>query len=391
VHNFYDYVPPGDYFESTPELFSEKAGLRYVEGGQLCLTEPALVEVVREQLVEHIESSSAHLFSFSQNDWGGACACEGCEELASRTGGDSGPLVLFINALAASIENDYPDVLLDTLAYNHTMAPPAELKLRANVVVRFSGFHARDRSRPLRDPANRAVSEALEGWTATTAHLRIWEYAVSYGDHGDLPLAILPVLAEDLRLYRSMGVEGIFLQLDFPVAADMRDLKLWVLSKLIEDPDRELEGLVEEFTEGFYGPAARYVRRYRELLGRRTERRPGFIGYSAQAADYGHLDRRFLRKAQRIFDMAMRSVRGDAVLEDRLDHARLSLDRATLWRWPGGMDRDAVIARYRDTWLTQAALRYTGEAVRAAMAEVEAEIEIIQKSYNRVVAGEEIR
>lgn len=391
VHNFFDYIPPDTYFESNPEYFSEKAGLRYAEGGQLCLTEPGLLDEVRGRLVKHIDSSSARLFSFSQNDWGGACDCDSCRALASRTGGQSGPVVEFVNALAEAIEEVHPEVMLDTLAYDHTMVPPRGLKLRHNVVVRFSGFHARDRSKPVTDRANRAVRQALEGWKEVAAHLRVWEYAVSYGPDGDLPLANLAVLARDLRFYHSAGVEGIFLQHDFPVSADMRDLKLWVLSKLMEEPGRDLEQLVEDFTDGFYGPAGRYVRRYRGLLRRRAEGRAGFIGYHARAADYVHLDRKFLLRAQRIFDRAVRRVRGDRVLEQRLDHARLSLDRATLLRWPGSLDRDAVVARYRNSWLTQTGLRYPGESGRAVMAEVDSELDALQKSYNRAVAGEELQ
>jgi hypothetical protein len=391
VHNFFDYIPPDDYFETNPEFFSERAGLRYVAKGQLCLTEPGLLDAVREKLADYIESSPARLFSFSQNDWGGACECDSCRELASQTGGASGPLVQFVNQLAESIAEEHPDVLLDTLAYNHTMVPPRGMSLRENVVVRFSGFHTRDRSKPVTDPANRAIREALEGWKEVAAHLRVWDYAVSYGVPGDLPLANLPVLARDLRYYLSVGVEGIFLQLDFPVAADMRDLKLWVLSKLLENPARDHNLLVEEFTDGFYGPAGALVRRYLGLLERRTARQPGFIGHQAEAGDYEYLDRKFLLRAQRIFDRAGERVRGDRLLNRRLDHARLSLDRATLWRWPGGLDRDAVVSRYRDTWSTEIGIRYRAEARQAAMAEVDREIEFLQKSYNRAIAGEELR
>jgi hypothetical protein len=262
------------------------------------------------------------------------------------------------------------------------------MKLRDNVVVRFSGFHGRDRSKPITDPANLTIREALEGWLDVTGHLRVWDYAVSYGAQGELPLANLPVLAMDLRYYRDIGVEGIFLQHDFPVAADLRDLKLWVLSKLLEEPDRDHEELVREFTDGFYGPAGGIVRRYLELLESRMARLPVFIGYQAPAADYDYLDRKFLRRAQRIFDRAERKVLGNRLLKRRLDHARLSLDRATLWRWPGVPDRDNVVERYHNTWRAQIEIRYPEESRRAVMAEVEHEIEFLQKRYNYAIAGE---
>jgi hypothetical protein len=199
------------------------------------------------------------------------------------------------------------------------------------------------------------------------------------------------VLAHDLRYYRDIGVEGIFLQHDFPAAMDMRDLKLWVLSKLLEDPGRDHGQLVMEFTDGFYGPAGRFVRRYLDLLECRAERQEGFIGHQAEIADHGYLDRSFLLRAQRIFEKAGRRVRGDATLTRRLNSARLVLDRATLWRWPGSLDRDAVLARYRNSRLDGIALRYPEGFRQAAKAALDREIDLMQKSYNRALDGEELQ
>ena len=88
------------------------------------------------------------------------------------------------------------------------------------------------------------------GWRRAAPNLRIWDYTVIFGPDGDLPLPNLGYLADDLRVYLEHGVDGLFVQHVHPIAGDLRDLKLWMLLKLLEDPHRDASALVREFTEG---------------------------------------------------------------------------------------------------------------------------------------------
>jgi hypothetical protein len=97
---------------------------------------------------------------------------------------------------------------------------------------------------------------------------------------------------------------------------------------------------------------------------------------------------RFFEKAHSLFDRGERRVADDAVLLRRLRHARLSLDRATLWLWPSigkelTVDRRAVAARYRHTWVTQIALTYPEKERPAVMAAVDGELSVLAgRRYN---------
>jgi hypothetical protein len=160
----------------------------------------------------------------------------------------------------------------------------------------------------------------------------------------------LPILAADLRYYLAHGVEGVFVQFDPVVQADMRDLKIWVLLKLLEDPARDVGELTAEFLRGFYGPASGPIARYLELLERAAAARPAHVDYPARAEQYRYLTPRFLLEAQSLFDEAERLAAGDATHERRVRFARLALDRATLLRFErelrAGIDPKAVARRY---------------------------------------------
>jgi hypothetical protein len=309
----------------------------------------------------------------------------------TKYGSAAGPLVELLNRLADTIRDEHPEILLDTLAYMHTLPPPAGARLRDNVVVRLSALQRRDFSLPLSDAAHEELRRTIRGWLAVAPRLRIWDYAVIYGENGDLPLPNLPVLASDLRSYSDWGIDGVFVQLDYPLSSDLRALKRWVLLRLLQDPAADPDALVKEFTRGYYGRAATRLRRYLELLERQAASSPARIGFTASARDFAYLDAPFLLEAHALFDAAERVVRGDGVLLRRVRRARLTLDRATLWRWEtvfgagesaGNLDRSAVAERYRATWYAEIGLRMPATTRRAARAEVDREIVFLDARFH---------
>lgn len=398
VHNFFRYVPPEEYFHGHPEFFSELAGVRTAGRSQLCLTNPDLLELVGRKLERYIEQAEAEarrhsrpaprLFDFSQNDWGGFCTCASCSAIASREGSQSGPLVGFLNPLAQRISPSHPEVLLETLAYHYTFWPPDKLELADNVVVRLSALQRRDFSKPVSHPFHAEYQQAIDGWRRKTRHLWIWDYSVTFGRHGDLPLPNLRVLADDFRYYLEHGVEGMYIQHEYPISADLRDLKQWVMLKLLEDPYRDVDALIAQFTDGFYGRAGKWIRRYLQALEQSAARTPSRIPYPSRPAMYHYLDSRFVPLAQRLFDEAEGSVADEPVLLRRVRHARLSLDRATLYRWnrltkdwearglpqQRRLDPRRIIARYRQTWVQQIELRVPASQEARHLAELEREL-----------------
>lgn len=390
VHTAFAYVPPDELFEVHPEYFSEIDGMRYADG-QLCLSEEGVFELVRERLASNVRRAREQaavdgepaptLYDVSQNDWGRYCRCARCSEQIAREGTPAAPWVAFLNRLAAWAATELPDIRLDTLAYQHTFEPPRTLTLDDRVVVRVSALHQRDFARPLSDPRNAAVARAILGWRERSRHTRVWDYAVLFGDEGELPLPNLKLLADDLRWYRTIGVEGVFLQLEDPLGSDFWDLKMWAVSRLLEEPDLDPSSLVREFTSGYYGKAAPAIRTYLRALERAAARSPATLRFRPRPQDYTYLDAPFLLRSQRWLDDAERRVAGDAPRLLRVRHARLSLDRATLalWRELGAelesaIDRRGVERRFRSTWRVEAERRLGAAAVEPVLAEVERQL-----------------
>lgn len=381
VHTYHMFVPPDPLFETHPEFFTGLTRPRSEAPGQLCVSEPALQEHLVRRLHGFIEASRYRarrseevmpsLYAFSPMDWRGDCDCAPCAPLLEREGGETGPMLDAVNRLADSIREDYPEDAVVALAYRHTAEPPRTLEARDNVIVQYAPLFRQDFTKPLTDPANELVRRRLRGWTERAEHLWVWDYPMSYGVARGMPLPNLHVLGDNLRYYHAAGVTGVFMQTSHPIVGDMRDLKIWLLARLLEDPSADVDRLVREFTDGYYGGAGSIVRKYLQFLERAAAANPHRIGYLPEPEDWGYLDADVLVGAHRLFDEAEAAVGWQPTLLSRVRHARLSLDRATLLRWPyvfpgrataRGLDPEEIARRARRTAHEQITIRLDADS-----------------------------
>jgi hypothetical protein len=398
VHTFYLYLPPKEYFNKHPEWFSEIDGKRTSERAQLCLTNPQVRTLVIEKLKGYIEQARADArragrpapvdFDISQNDWLGMCQCAKCRAIAAREGSQSGLLLNFLNQVADAIRDQYPEVRINTLAYQMCQDPPKTIRPRPNIIPRLCDTDA-NLLRPITHPDNRPFAERLAAWSRICKTLRIWDYAVTYSNHYGLPLPTVHTYPIDYRFFAEHNIEGVFTEHEYAVLADMRDLKIWMMMKLLEDPYRDYDALLGDFTIGFYGPAGPLVRRYLADLQAAAEATNSNVTWFPARSQYRYLTLCFLGKAQVTFDEAEKAVAGDGVLLRRVRHARLPVDRACLVVWSkltrewidgGGepatvpLNREVIAARARETWQAQIDLRFPVAERAAEVAEMEAEL-----------------
>jgi hypothetical protein len=99
-------------------------------------------------------------------------------------GAPSGPLLRAINFLAANLSHDFPNVAMDTLAYQYTRQAPNTTVPLPNVIVRLCDIEA-NFGVPLADssdPANAAFASDLRAWAAISKRLYIWDYVVDFSN-----------------------------------------------------------------------------------------------------------------------------------------------------------------------------------------------------------------
>jgi uncharacterized protein DUF4838 len=332
VHTFFPLIPPDKYFENHPDWFSEIDGKRQQGRTQLCLTN----DEMRQELVRNLKAllrknPAATIASVSQNDWHGNCQCDQCAAIDREEGAPMGSLLRFVNAVAADIEKEFPQVAISTLAYQYTRKPPALVKPRPNVIIRLCSIEC-SFSKPLTDERNQKFRDDIIGWSKICDRLYIWDYTTNFR-HYVLPHPNLRVLGPNVKFFVEHGVKGIFEQGAYQsYASEMAELKGWVLAKLLWNPALDGQELINEFIDGYYGPAGKQLRAYLELIHDEVDRTGDRMGcFSPETAGFLSFDT--MCKGLAHLRAAEAAAGTDAELLHRVRVAQLPVFYAFLLRW----------------------------------------------------------
>ena len=345
VHTFYPLVPPDQYFGKHPEWYSEINGKRVASDAQLCLTNEELKRFVAERVKEWLRGNpKVNIVSVSQNDCGGYCQCAACQALDEKEGSHSGSLLHFVNYVAREVGREFPNVAIDTLAYQYTRKPPRFVRPEPNVIVRLCSIEC-NFARPLTDPSNKTFFQDLVGWSKVSRRLYVWDYVTDFA-HYLKPHPNVFVLGPNVKTFVTHGVRGIFEQGSYTTpGGDMSLLKTWVLAKLLWNPERDPGALIREFLHGYFGPAGPHVGRYLRLLHADAVKGRYYLGCFAPL-QHAFPSYQTMVKSEQAFAQARQAVAGNAELERRVRQVHMPL----LYTWIFRPDLQALAEAEGFAW-----------------------------------------
>lgn len=344
VHTFDSLVPVKEHFDSHPEYFSMVDGERLREHTQLCLTNEDVFALALAGVKRWIaENPGTKIVSVSQNDCYNPCQCPACSALDEKEGSQSGSLIHFVNRIAGAVGKEYPDVLIDTLAYNYTRKPPKHAVPAPNVVVRLCSIECcfahplnecREISYPYkgRIPDDSSFAGDIQGWSKICRRLYVWDYVTNFSNYL-MPFPNFRVLQPNVRFLERHHVRGIFEEGNFSEGGcgEFAELRAYVLARLLWDADADVEAAIGEFLGAYYGGAAPYIRTYLDLLHDRTAAGGFHFGiYDQPTAEY--LDDGLIAESLALMDKAAQAAVGDELR--RVGIARLPLEFTRLSRLP---------------------------------------------------------
>ena len=363
-HSFNLLLPPQKYFKQHPEYFSLVDGKRRIDQyrSQLCLTNPDVLLIVIESVERCIaQRPEATNISVSQNDGEGWCECDNCRRVEAEEGGaHSGPLLRFVNAVAEAIEKNHPDKLIDTFAYAYTLDPPAKVRPRRNVRIRICPSDACFAHPFEKCEYNAQVMRDLEAWSKITDQLYVWHYNINFL-HYLLPFPDFDELAADIPMYRRHGIVGLFMEgsTDREGGAENAELRSYVMAQLMWNIKVDVNKVIDEFHETYYGKAAKPMRAYFDLLQSRVRQAPGGPGYHLWISDppsAPYLGGDFLDKAAALFRQA-EAAADSGMARTNVRKARLGIDyirmsRAKRFIVAGDSYRPADLNSVKEMWNT---------------------------------------
>ncbi len=294
VHSFYPLIPPEKYYNDHPDWFPEIDGVRkvghpgwagmsqerkaffdkldpskiYNAGTQLCLSNEDLCKEITKNAINALKQNpDASFISISQNDWHGYCTCPKCTAIAKEEGSEAGNLLRFVNKVAEEIEKEFPNVYIETLAYQYTRKPPKITRPRKNVVVRLCSIECDFASTLQEGPQNKTFHEDLVNWGKIAPNLFVWDYVTNFSLYL-LPFPNYKVWKDNINFYINNHTIGLFEQGDYHLpTGDFIQLRNWVMAKLLWDPSLDQGKLMDEFISGYYAQELVPIfRKYFDLL-----------------------------------------------------------------------------------------------------------------------------
>ncbi|MBE6598429.1 MAG: DUF4838 domain-containing protein [Ruminococcaceae bacterium] len=178
----------------------------------------------------------------------------------------------FLNRIAEAVAEEYPDVTINTFAYWLVEEPPL-CKLADNVDLVIAPI-LEDMSSPINDPENAnnvPIYGIMEKWKEVDNDIIVYNY---YGSSAALNRYERPIwyrMQEDFRYYTSVGFNGLMPEgvtdaMGSEMTWNINALTFWLYSKLAWNPEEDVDALIVEFCDKYYGSASGHMQEYYRLL-----------------------------------------------------------------------------------------------------------------------------
>lgn len=330
VHTFDKLLPSSVYGKEHPEYYSYFKGKRHPgKASQWCLSNPEVFEIVAQRVDSIFKANpDKHIMSVSQNDGNYTnCTCDDCKAIDDYEGALSGSVITFLNKLAAR----FPDKEFSTLAYLYTMNPPKHVKPLPNVNIMLCDIDC-DREVTLTENASgKEFVKAMEGWSKITNNIFVWDYGINF-DNYLAPFPNFHILQDNIRLFKKNHATMHFSQIAGSWGGDFAELRAYLVSKLMWNPEANVDSLMQHFLHGYYGEAAPHLYQYIKVMegaligsGQRL-----WIYDSPVSHKYGMLKPALMRRYNHLFDLAEKAVATDPDFLKRVQRARLPIQYSEL-------------------------------------------------------------
>ncbi len=367
VHTFGHFISAKEFAATHPEYFSMDAdGNRMTNDMgnkqlwiQLCVTNEEVRRITLDRARQMLRDDEidakqtgrtpARMVVLSQNDnTTNLCLCPNCRAISDREGSESGALLDYVNYVARGLKEDFPDVTVQTEAYNFTLKPPKTIRPESNVMIRYcDNYGLSDMTRPLTDVRNADRLALLDVWSGSAQQLGIWDYWRTFDPHPPglfVPSSNVRAMYRDIQLFRERNVKYVTIECEDFMGAGLNGdtmsndlqsfmpLRAWLGMKLLDDPARELEPLLRTFCHGYYGAAAEPMRELLEII---EARQSAIDANSSNMRRHVWLealcDATFFVHAYQCLDAAALAVQDDPASLIHVRRERIIVDSAFLW------------------------------------------------------------
>ena len=311
--------------------FHDIVSENYHSGGQIKMME----EAVRTQATNYYNNllnteSNKYWFSFSQEDNGWTPDTESKAFAESHGNALSAPVIDMVSDVAARIRQTRPNAHLSTYAYQWSFKPPTGLTVPEYVMVEMAPIEANFGFPYNNNLHNKEAHDAFTGWNNIASSLAVWDYNTNFQNYLQ-PLPNIYPMFQNIKYFSTLpAIKSYFGQGAYNTeGAEFADLRAWVAARLLWNPNQDYHSLINEFCDGYYGPASTYIKQYIDLLQQSVVNTNDRIS-SKQRITAKYLNLNFIKQADALMIAADAAASGDYA--KHVHEVRIGVDMTILLR-----------------------------------------------------------
>lgn len=286
THTFETLIP-GDRFKTSPSWFPQLWNPTWIRrigplnlgrripyettwGLNFCTSNPEVIDHIARRVRQMTQPADAFAIAWlTPMDAGSFCECAGCRaQDAPRQPPPpywdvpramSNRYLTFIEAVAARVRRETPNVQIGAFAYEGYLPPPSgHPRLSSNLVVDVIQYGAYNL--PLTAPTNAVMLRYLEGWAtrwSEPGHLGIYDWALLTGGVDGCPVPLVSALCNRLSTFHRLGARRVGTQADN--THDVWRANPWnfyTYSRLVWDPTEPAAVILDDFMSAYYRESA---------------------------------------------------------------------------------------------------------------------------------------
>jgi len=287
-------IPPfmgkmkAELFEAHPEYRGLVDGER--KGRQICVGNPEVLalaveatrEIIRKQLAE--DPTNVYV-GMGPDDGVGYCECPKCLALDQ---GVFDPLVgstsmtdryiWFFNQILEQLEDEFPNLHLVWYIYASHMMPP-KIEPNPRIVGVFAPISL-DRIRGMDNPMSPdryILRWLIDSWSATKPNEMYYRGYYNNLACPQFPFSQVDRIRSETPVYREKGINVMRVEV-IAASWSVCTPSLYLATRMMWNSDTDVDALLNEFYELFYGPASGPMKEYHETLDKAFTDSSSFAG-----------------------------------------------------------------------------------------------------------------
>ena len=264
-------------FKTNPEYFGLMPDGKTRDIKVICMTNPDVEDLLVKKIGDFFRTNPKATFvGFAPHDGMFICYCEKCLDANGqiRKAGTAQPSVSgsyyrLISNVAARLKKEFPDKIISASIYcGRIYTPPTEFRFADNVGGHLALLEY-SLMRPIDDPYNwqsRQIAAMFSAWKRRMDTFVYRPYYPNFMFSLTVPIPQMHNIIRDVKFLSHPDRKPLGMRWECRQVWNLHFLNIYMLGRLLWNPDLDGEALLDEAYSKLYGPAAAPVKKFYTAL-----------------------------------------------------------------------------------------------------------------------------